>query len=84
MLEKCKKCVDKGKVFGALLPGLSKPFYCLHCLDHDLLTVKLNIYGFNLPALRLVRDYLSKRKQRIKIENTYITWMEIIFGVPQG
>ena len=84
MLEKCKKCVDKGKVSGALLTGLSKPFHCLHCLDHDVLTAKLNIYGFNLPALRLVRDYLSKRKQKIKIENTYITWMEIIFGVPQG
>ena len=52
------------------------------CLDHELLTAKLNAYDFNLPALRLVHEYLSHRKQRMKIKNTYSTWMEIIFGVP--
>ena len=35
-------------------------------------------------ALRLINDYLSNRKQRTKIENTYSTWLDIIFGVPQG
>ena len=37
-----------------------------------------------MPALRLINDYLSNRKQRTKIENTYSTWLDIIFGVPQG
>ena len=37
-----------------------------------------------MPALRLINDYLSNRKQRTKIENTYCTWLDIIFGVPQG
>ena len=64
-----------------LLTDLSKAF---DCFDHELLTVKLNDYGFNLPALRLIHDYLSNRKQRIKIENICSTWMEIIFGVPQS
>ena len=53
------------------------------CLNHKLLTAKLNAYSFKLPALRLIHDYLSNRKQRIKIKNTYITWMEIVFGVTQ-
>ena len=53
-------------------------------LEHELLTAKLNAYGSNLPASRLVHDHLLNRKQRIKIENTYSSWMEIIFGVPQG
>ena len=81
MLETWKRSVDKGKVFGALLRDLSKAF---DCLDHELLTAKLNAYGFSLPALRLINDYLSNRKQRTKIENTYSTWLDIIFGVPQG
>ena len=27
---------------------------------------------------------LQNKKQRTKIENTYSTWLDIIFGVPQG
>ena len=81
MLEKWKKCVGKGKICGALLTGLSKAF---DCLDLKLLTAKLNAYSFNLPALRLICDYLSNRKQRIKTENTYSTLMEMVFGVTQG
>ena len=81
MLKAWKRSVDKGKVFDALLTDLSKAF---DCLDHELLTAKLNAYGFTLSALRLINDYLSNRKQRTKIENTYSTWLDIIFGVPQG
>ena len=44
----------------------------------------MNAYSFNLPALRLIHGYLSNRKERIKIENTYITLIEIVFGVTQG
>ena len=40
--------------------------------------------GFNLPALKLVHDYLSDRKQRTKVNNSYSTWFEILFGAPQG
>ena len=68
-------------MFGALLTDLSKAF---DCLNHDLLIAKLNAYGFSLPALRLIHDYLSNRKQRARINNSYSTWMEIVFGVPQG
>ena len=81
MLETRKRSVDKGKVFGALLTDLSKAF---DCLDHELLTTQLNAYGFSLPALPLINSYLSNRKQRTKIENTYSTWLGIIFGVLQG
>jgi len=81
MLEKWKKAVDSVKVFGALLTDLSKAF---DVLDHELLVAKLNAYGFSLPALRLVHNYLSNRKQRTKVGNTYSSWSDILFGVPQG
>ena len=67
MLETWKWSIYKGKVFGTLLTGLSK---ALGCLDHELLTAKVNTFGFSLPGLRLINDYLSNRKQRTKIENT--------------
>ena len=78
--QHCKlKVLKNGKnmsVKETLLIDLSMAF---DCLDHKLLTA-----SFNYPALRLINDYLSNRKRRIKIENTYITWMEIVFGVTQG
>ena len=76
MLETWKRSVDKGKVFGALLTDLSKAF---DCLDHE--SAKLNKYGFSFPVLRLINGYLLNKKQRTKVENT---WLDIIFGVPQG
>ena len=81
LLEKWKRAVDSGQMFGALLTDLSKAF---DCLDLELLIAKLNAYGFSLPALKLVHDYLSNRKQRTKVNRTYSSWLEIVFGVPQG
>ena len=81
LLEKWKRAVDSGQMFGALLTDLSKAF---DCLDHELLIAKLNAYGFSLPALKLVYDYLSNRKQRTKVNRTYSSWLEIVLGVPQG
>ena len=81
MLEKWKSSIDKGKSFGALLTDLSKAF---DCLSHELLLAKLHAYGFNLSALRLIHSYLTKRKQRTKINTEYSSWEEILFGVPQG
>ena len=80
MIEKWKRSVDGGKVFGALLTDLSKAF---DCLDHELLIAKLNAYGFSLPALRLINDYLSNRRQRTRIGNSFSDWFQVILGVPQ-
>ena len=81
LLEKCKRSIDRGKVFAALLTDLSETF---DCLNHDLLIAKSNAYGFSLPALRSIHDYLLNRKQRTRINNSCSTWVEIVFGVPQG
>ena len=53
----------------------------IDCLNHDLLTAKFNAFGFILPAIKLIHDYLLNRKN--KKNNVYRTWLEIIFGVPQ-
>ena len=76
-LEKWKRFIDGGKVFGTLLTDLFKGF---DCLNHDFLIAKLNSYGFSLPALRLIHDYLLNRKLRTRISNS---WMETVSGVPQ-
>ena len=64
-----------------MLTDLSKAF---DCLPHELLIAKLHAYCFSLSALRLINSYLSNRKQRTKINESFSSWEEILFGVPQG
>ena len=80
MLEKWKSVIDNKRNFGALLSDLSKAF---DCLPRDLLLAKLNTYGFNLLAFRLVQSYISNRKQRTKINSEFSSWEKILFRVPQ-
>ena len=77
MLENWRSAVDNKKTFGALLTDLSKAF---DCLSHELLLATLHVYGFS----NLYYSYLKNRKQRTKINFAYISWGEILFGVPQG
>ena len=68
MIVKWKKTVDNWGVFGALLTDLSKAF---DCFPHDCIICKLEAYGFHKDALKLIHDYLSNRKQRVKVNDAY-------------
>ena len=81
LIEKWKKCLDKNGTIATVLMDLSKAY---DCIPHDLLIAKLNAYGLNKKALRLVFSYLTNRKQRVKINSTYSEWFDILIGVPQG
>ena len=63
------------------MTDLSKAF---DCIPHDLIITKLEAYGFQIDALNLVYDYLSIRKRRAKINETFSWWKNIEYGVPQG
>ena len=45
---------------------LSKAF---DTLNHNLLLVKLNGYGFNFNAIKFNQSYLSERFQRVNVNN---------------
>ena len=53
------------------------------CLPHDLLTAKLETYGFDKSRLNLANDYLSFRKQRTKIGPSYSDWANVTRGFPR-
>ena len=81
MLNRWDKAMDSGKLAGALLMDLSKAF---DCLNHELLIAKLEAYGFDNPSLSYIYSYLSDRKQRTKVNNSFSSWSKIKTGVPQG
>ena len=51
-----RKCLDENKVVGATSMDLSKTF---DCLPHDLLIAKLEAYGLDRRAPKLLLSYLN-------------------------
>ena len=81
LIENFKETLDKGGYAGAMLMDLSKAF---DTINHDLLIAKLHAYGVDKKSLVLIKDYLSDRKQRIKVTPAFSTWSGLNEGVPQG
>ena len=81
MIEKWKESVENGGAFVAFMTDLSEAFDCLH---YGLLMAKLDAYGFDIKSVKLIQQYLSNRKQRVKVGNAYSSWKEIFYGIPQG
>jgi hypothetical protein len=79
--EDWKKALEKNEVVGCILMDLSKAF---DLIPHDLLIAKLAAYGFSQEACTFIKDYLSNRRQRVKIGAHMSEWMNIKSGVPQG
>ena len=65
--------LDLGKSVGAPFLDLSKAF---NSIDHSLLLRKLQHRWFS--------NYLDGRKQRVKLEDCYSDWANVLQGVPQG
>ena len=81
MLEKWRAALDRKGFCGVLLTDLSKAF---DCLSHELLIAKIDAYGFDYISTKLIYSYLTSRYQRVRINSSFSTWSEILFGVPQG
>ena len=71
MVEKWHKTLDEGGETGAVLTDLSKAF---DCIDHNLLIAKLNAYRFEKRSLEFIHSYLTKRKQRTKVDFAFSSW----------
>ena len=81
MTEKLRKSLDKGGVSVALSTDLSK---ALDSLPNDLLIAKQHASGIKKWSLNLLFSYLKNRKQRVRLNNTYSEWIDILFGMAQG
>ena len=53
-------------------------------INHQLLLAGLHAYGFSKQALAIICLYLWNRKQRLKVNNFFSSWKNLILGVPQG
>ena len=51
---------------------------------HESLIFKLEQNGISGKLLRLIKDFLSNRKQRVVLNGQCSSWMDVQAGVPQG
>lgn len=79
LTEKWRKLLNRGETYRVLLTGLSKAF---KCLPHVLVIANLHTYEVDVPTLRFVKSCLTKRRQRITVNDVYNASSEILFGVP--
>ena len=63
MIEKCRKPLDEGGVFAALLHDLCKAF---HCLPHELSIAKLHAYEADIPFLKPLQLNYTKTMSEIE------------------
>ena len=64
-----------------VLVDLKKAF---DTFDHEILLMKLEIYGIKGPALSLLRSYLANRTQKCQINGSTSSERIIKCGEPQG
>ena len=81
MLENWKNALDKGGFVCPIFMDLSKSF---DTMNHDLLMAKLGAYGFQKDVLSFMKSYLTKRRQRVRVNSNFSAWERISSGVPQG
>ena len=73
--------MEKDKLCAALLTDLSKAF---DCIVHDYLIAKLEAYDFSYEALKVMQNYLTDRKHRNKVNDSFNDFIDLLLGVPQG
>ena len=81
LLQSWQQVLDNGGFIGTILMDLLKAY---DRIPHNLLLAKLECFGVDKASLRLLLNYLTRRKQRTKIGSSFSSWCHISTGVPQG
>ncbi len=81
LIEEWKTSLEANKLIAAVLMDLSKAF---DSLPINLLIAKLDAYGVGINSVKLLKSYLTNRKQMVKVNGYFSSWGPLSQGVPQG
>ena len=80
-LEEWSRLLDEGAGVDVVYLDYQKAF---DTVPHKRLIMKLQGYGITGNVLRWISDFLSKRTQRVAVNNSLSNWSNVSSGVPQG
>ena len=81
LVDRIYDAYDKSQYFGSIMLDLSKAF---DTVDHNILLSKLYNYGIRGVSHKLIKSYLSERKQYVFCNDTVSETLPVSVGVPQG
>ena len=81
VINKLQNSRDNKKFTCLILLDLSKAF---DTMNYKILLSKLEKYGVRGNSLKLIKYYLTNRKQVVHVNNTYSDQQSIVCGVQQG
>lgn len=81
LVDRLTQDMDKNEIPLNIFLDLSKAF---DTIDHNILLEKLKHYGFSNLSLKLLRCYLTNRKQFVHFDGTNSDLLNIHTGIPQG
>lgn len=73
--------LDQRKKIICIFLDIKKAF---DVVNHELLLKKLEATGFRGKALELMRSYLGKRTQRVRVGSVVSDCADVVCGIPQG
>ena len=80
-MEELTKLVDDGHDVDILYLDFKKAF---DSVPHERLLMKLSAYGITGRIHVWIREFLTKRQQRVRVGNSYSNYSEVLSGIPQG
>ena len=81
LVEDSKSALNQRRHIAVVFLDLSKAF---DTVQHDILLHYLGKLKISPCSVSLISNYLSNRKQRVKLGNGYSGWLPTTSGVPQG
>lgn len=81
LLQEVLRSFESRQSLSVMLCDLSRAF---DCVSHDILLMKLERYGVDAGALRVLRSYLTNRRQVVCWQGKTSGPLPVRYGVPQG
>jgi hypothetical protein len=81
LMDKWTEALEQGGQVDVIYTDLEKAF---DKVPHEQLIRKLKSYKINTNIINWINSFLSDRRQRVRISDSFSKWEKVMSGIPQG